>query len=267
MRSATFWTLTAAAVAACSPTAPPAYGTLQNRIVSGGQQSFVAGAASSDQAVNLTYRQLIAARPSAPARVRDWLLPAYAYADTTVSIRAVPGAVACVSEDQTDLVPLARCVTADGAGLSSYRFPRIPSRAGEYCAHIYSTYGTETTALAPVCITIKAGPVARDKAWFMAPIPSGAALSDQAVQDSYGNPVPFRLLADSTVTIMDTALASNGSRTAVFGPIAIDTVWHGPFDVLGKGDTVVARSMFNVRMVFGEPRIEWHIYGLNLKTP
>lgn len=256
------------AASACDSTAPKRYGALKDRIVVNEQQLVVAGTPTSDTAVSQTYRERVAVAPTWPQRIMGVFMPQTAYAaDTTVDIRAVSGAVACVSEDQNVLIPLNRCVTTDQAGLSAYKFINLPTKAGTYEASVYSTYGKETTQLVSIEVTVTGGPVDPNGTWSSiarSGVPVGSVVTDQ-----YDNAVPFKLTGDKRIQPADTALGSLGARTVTFDASLVDldakgnVVWHGPLNVLGAGDVVIAKALYGIYMYGGKPMIDWVTFGLN----
>jgi hypothetical protein len=251
---------------ACSDTN---YGALRARVVEGREQTVVAGSIAS-KAVNLSYREALAYHEPAWKR---WTIPAAAYAQTSSQIRVAPGAVACVREDQSELIPTERCVTADAQGNSRYDWLTTPIHAGEYCARVSTKLGLEQSQVDSVCVTVVAGALDSILLQNWGLDVSPAKLAASAVSDKHGNPIPFRIVSDGRLTVQGDVVGTDAARTVTFNASMLDTAtlaWHGPIELRGIGDTLKARGWYQILIAgsgAGQPAIGWRIRGINLTGP
>lgn len=208
--------LTAVTLTGCRGDKDPTVGPLQTKVVSNRKQTVTAGSWETGPSTNLTFRNVlsVAERP----RWERALLPKLLHAQTSVEIQVQPGAVACVSEDQTILIPKTRCVTADAQGQSRFDFLETHV-AGTHTARLNSTYGLEATTFDTVTIVVLpdvASPNFGPLVWPLQGPP--VVVSENAVQDRWGNAVPFRIVSDSVLTSLGDTVGSESARTVTYTP-------------------------------------------------
>lgn len=243
------------AVAACggdSPTGLQKFGDIKGEVIAGGSQRSTAAANRAGQRV--TYRVY---------REQVSLMASGSTANASANIKLQPNASACVGEDQVDLVPFTRCVTTDSTGQSRFDFPKLPTKAGRYVAKLNATYGLEATTFDSVVVIVDAA--LPDSQWIMDAIAartSPAVFVATHVVDKFGNPVPYRLTADSSLTPADTALGSAGARTVSFTDSRADGIWR-TIPVTGASGAIARMSYRLVKDPAGA-RINAVICGLGV---
>lgn len=202
-------------VVACGDDKDPALGALQTKVISGRTQTLVAGSGEPEEATNLSFRPILSV-----AQTPKWqraLLPKLLHAQTSsVNIQVQPGAIACVSENQTILVPKTRCVTADAFGQSRFDFIETHV-AGTHKALLNSTYGLEATTFDTVTIIILPDVADPNFSPVTGPLQlSPAVIPVNAVKDRWGNAVPFRVVGDTVLTVGSDVVGTEGARTLTF---------------------------------------------------
>lgn len=262
------WTVTLAALftaIACSgSTTPPTLGGLKQEIIAGRLQTSVAAPNTPSAAiVDFVYRERLALAPT-PSTFERLLLPSYAYAQTSKSVLAQPNSVVCVGEDQTDLIPFARCVTTDALGQSRFDFPRLPTKSGTYRARFNAVYGLEASTLDSVVITVT--PARLDSNYRMQGIPSQqspAVFPGDGVRDIYGNGLPYRIVSDGRLTVLDTVVGSVGARTVTFGQAQVAGRRYTA-ELRGTGDVLVGRMSYHIGLSSGVPIISFTACGVKV---
>lgn len=247
-------------MSACGDSTKPAtLGPLDSRIIEGDRQAGTAGGTPPARVVELVFRNELALAPKSRL---DWMLPTFAFAQS-VTIHAQPNSVACVGEEQHDLVPKTRCVNTDSVGQSRFDWIAMPTKVGTYKALLNATYGLEATTFDTVTIVVAAGPA--DSSAFIdnfsprtSPAGFGAALSDK-----FGNSVPYRIPADARLTPQDTVLGSAGARTVVFSAGAADGIWRTVF-LTGNAGAPIGQFTYKIALDNGVPKIFAAICGVKV---
>lgn len=198
---------------------PSAVGALDGAIVAGQSQSVKAGAARLDDAVVEEIVRVPLTGKLRLRRVRPWervLLPPLAWAQTVVRGSPVPGAVVCVSEQDKDLIPFARCTNTGTDGRALFFFSPT-TKAGSYIARINGVVGDEATTFDTVKATVL--PDVADPNYRTGVLPlrcSPATFPADGARDKYGNAVPFRIVPDGRLTVVGDTVGTVAARTVTY---------------------------------------------------
>lgn len=231
-------------VACGGGTDPKPAGLLDSRIIQGEEQSMIAGKPVPQAVIDQVFRRKQTVG-SIDALWKRLLLPSLAYAQGTVDIIVQPNSPVCQKNPVGFLIAEIPCVTSDGQGHSLFSFITV-TKAGTHCAVFQATYGTESTIPDTACVTV--GPDVADPNYQVTSQPlacSPAVIADYAVQDKYGNSIPFRILPDGRLTVQDTTTGSVAARTIEYTDAEADGIDH-IMELRGVGSLLVGRLRYRV---------------------
>lgn len=229
MRS-TFVLVAAAALGAACSSSTDVNTKLAHGIISGQNQTAVAGATQLSKAVievmvrNSTGTLSLHRVEPRSERLLDLLVPrAYAQGTgTVVTGSPVPGAVVCAAGGDGGLVPFVQCTNTDTAGHATFFF--TPSnKAGQHTSEIRGTVNAEPAVFDTAKATVT--PAAADSNFRTGPfatVGSPDTLPAATVIDKYSNAVAFRVVSDSHITASDTTAGAIGARVISWQPSASD---------------------------------------------
>lgn len=249
-------------------------GALVHGIVAGQNQSVVASGTAHLQE-GVTWQLARSRNGTITARRLDQLgrfvLPQLAHAQggTVVTGSPVPGAVVCANEDG-GLKAFVPCTNTDATGKATFFFePKEPTRAKCLVSEIRGTLNSRPAVFdtAKACVL----PTDPDPTWWFAPVVtkgSTVTLSEFMASDLYGNAIPFRIVADGRIGVVNAIGTEIGARTITFTSALIEpstgeagSPWHET-EVRDNKDVLIGHLSYRVIDQSGLA-IEWHTYGLN----
>lgn len=259
-----------AGLAACGGTDDgPKY--LAHGIVAGNHQTVVAGnqrlGAGVTELLTMTADGKLSFHrvESRGEQLLDLVVPrAYAQTGTVVTGSPVPGAVVCAQGGDGGLVPFVQCTNTLSDGTATFFF--TPSNvAGEHTSEIRGTVANAPAVFDTAKATVlpaPASPTYRLQNTII--LTSPAVIPANAVQDAFGNAVPFRVVSDGRLTVQDTTVGTIAARTVVFDSTAYDGQHHA-VELRGAGGVLVGRMDYLIGAEH-PPGLQYKTAGVDL-TP
>jgi hypothetical protein len=259
-------------LAACGggSAAPIADGPLHAGVVAGNNQ-VVQAAPQAPLPAPVVAQVIRLANGSVALRILDGVLPRRAYAQTAVV--GVPNQVVCARtpDPKHALTAEVLCANSDATGKAYFTF-HADSLAGTDKAQVALSTATGTLVTDSVQATVVPGAASPTYRMQSNPLlTSPAVVPANAVQDQYGNAVPYRIVADSHIAVQDTTTGSVGARTLVFTAAAINVNTPPGYAILelrGANNALVGHLSYRI----GDDgsgqgaRLQWSTAGVNL-TP
>jgi hypothetical protein len=247
-----------AMLAACGggSAAPIADGPVSMGIVAGNHQVVPAGR---DPALPQPVVAQVVRGPNGQVSLRllDALLPAKAYAQTTVT--GIPNQVVCFSAPDPKHVMRAEvaCASSDALGKATFVL-HTDSVAGVSRGQVAAALPTGTKITDSITATVMPGAASPTYRTQIIPILSfPATVPDASVQDAFGNAVAFRIVSDGRIVVQDTTVGSVGARTIVSGP---DSNNHFLVELRGAGNVLVGHASYHI---VGGQLETWIAAGVN----
>lgn len=258
------------ATAACNGTEPAQYGSMDSRIVEGAFHTVTAGH-KPGASLGLVYRNPLtgALRYDRAPLWERILLPPVAHALQAIGFVGVPNATYCVHKDQSIVVALKDCITTDALGNSRWDFV-APTKAGVHEVHVSATLGSESTIPDTIVFTVNPGEANPD--YETGTLPSAcspAALPATAVQDQYGNAIPYRIVPDGRLAVGSDTVGAASARTVTFdSTTSTPTAQFYPLELRDSSGTQVGKVRYKIApkataICVSGAEITWLAGGMN----
>ena len=248
------------AVACGGTTSSPPEGPLALGVVSGDNQIAPAGSTRlTEPVVGRLVRLSTASGPR-------FEFVKTAYAQTVVTGSPVVGAVVCaVSVTTGTMVPFVPCTNTDANGTATFFFAP-GTKAGEAMSEIRGTLAGQPAVFDTAKATILPGPanpnyLSSTSAYLQSP----AVVDPTAVQDQYGNGVPFRIISDGRIGVLGAVAGTAEARTVTFDASLYDNAQNHIVELRDATDAVVGHLRYTV--VEGsarQPVFNWISAGVNV---
>lgn len=199
----------------------------------------------------------------------NWLAPAVAFAQSlAVPGTPVPNQLVCGEETgagEPKVVPLCAFTLADGKAPNTVQGG---TKAGVYTMRFTAQVPTEMPVKDSTTVTVEAGTADPNYLSTTSPYShSPAVVEAGAVQDQYGNPVPFRVVTDGRIQVKSVTTGDVDARTIAFDASLYDNLQDHVVELRGVGDAVVGHLRYRIGQgPDGQPQIFWITGGVN-RTP
>jgi hypothetical protein len=197
----------------------------------------------------------------------DLLLPPKAYAQViNLPGEPVANAIVCGREAKTgepQVVPLCAFTLADGKAANTV----VPgTKAGTYDVVFSAQVPSQQPVVDSTSVVVEPGPAnpnyhSSTSAYLQSP----AVVDPTAVQDQYGNGVPFRIVPDGRIGVGGIVAGTAEARTVTFDASLYDNAQNHVVELRGSTDQLVGHLRYTViQGPNGQPQFNWISAGINL---